>query len=315
MRPYGLIDLHCDTLTECKYTNTGYLDTLEDPGRVLRLSNMAEGVHWAQFYAVWIQDCYQRQEAMDFFRRSADNFDRQMKKFSNLGVPCQTMEEGEAAWAQGKRAAILTIEDGAVLGGRLENAAYVRSRGVRCMTIVWNGINEIGSGHSSESGLTDFGKQIIPEMERLGILVDISHLNDAGVKDLFEVAEKPFIATHSNARSVCAHKRNLTDDMIREMVRRDCLIGLNYFIKFLSDDWEHVTPDDFYRHICRFFELGAEKNLALGSDYDGCTLPEFFSSPEKVVENADYLLGRGLTEDQIQGIYWRNAYDFLKKNL
>ena len=116
MRPYGLIGLHCDTLTECKYTNTGYLDTLEDPGRVLRLSNMAEGVRWAQFYAVWIQDCYQRQEAMDFFRRSADNFDRQMKKFSNLVVPCQTMEEVEAAWAQGKRAAILTIEDGAVLG-------------------------------------------------------------------------------------------------------------------------------------------------------------------------------------------------------
>lgn len=110
---------------------------------------------------------------------------------------------------------------------------------------------------------------MIPELERCGILVDVSHLNDPGFYDLLEVAQKPFLATHSNARAVCGHRRNLTDEMIREMVDRDCLIGLNYFVKFLRDEGRVESLDDLYRHVSHFLELGAAKNLALGSDFDG----------------------------------------------
>ena len=152
-------------------------------------------------------------------------------------------------------------------------------------------------------------------MERCGILVDVSHLNDAGLEDVFETAEKPFVATHSNARAICAHKRNLTDAQVKEMVRRGCLIGLNYYGVFLRDDGNVRSLDDLYRHIAHFFDLGAQKDLALGSDFDGADLPECLSSPEKIAEAYGYLLSRGLTQQEIDGIFYDNARAFLRANL
>ena len=129
-----------------------------------------------------------------------------------------------------------------------------------------------------------------------------------------EVAQKPFTATHSNARSVAAHKRNLTDDMIREMVRRECLIGLNYFVAFLRDDRNVESLDDLYRHVDRFLSLGAEKCLALGSDFDGAQLPECLDSPAKAAGIYEYLLSRNIPEPVASGILYQNALDFFHRN-
>ena len=316
MRPYAVIDMHCDTLTECKYTNTGNPDTLDDPKRVLSLGNMPSDVKWAQFYAIWIQDENRGADAVNFFSVNADNFDRQIELFSDRVVACRSASDIEKAWADGKRAAILTVENGSALGGDINNVKYLHDRGVRCITLVWNFDNEIGTGvKGGDAGFKDFGRQVIPEMEKYGILADVSHLNDTGFYELLEIAAKPFVATHSNARSLCSHARNLTDDMIVQMVKRDCLIGLNYYTNFICDDGSCESPDTLYRHICRFFELGAEKNLALGSDFDGSVLPEWLNSPEKVAEFYDYIISRGLSQEQADGIFYANALGFLKKNL
>ena len=183
------------------------------------------------------------------------------------------------------------------------------------MTLTWNGENELGSGHTTTHGMTDFGRQAVHEMEDCGILVDVSHLNDAGYADLFETARRPFVATHSNARAVCSHKRNLTDDMIREMVRRGCLIGLNYCKSFITDGGTGDSPEDLYRHIEHFFKLGAYKNLALGSDFDGATLPTYLDSPEKAAALYEYFLNRGMSTELAEGILFRNAEEFFEKNL
>ena len=163
--------------------------------------------------------------------------------------------------------------------------------------------------------MSEFGKAAVREMEKENILVDVSHLNDPGFADLLEVATKPFVATHSNARALCSHERNLTDDMIREMVRRDCLIGLNYFVKFLRDDGDVKSLDDLYRHAMHFFELGARKNLALGSDFDGSVLPECLNTPAKVASFYEYLLSRGVSQEDADGVFYRNAQAFFHKNL
>ncbi len=315
MLPYGLIDLHCDTLADWKYANTGNPDTLDDPERVLSLSSMPKETHWAQFYAVFIPDEEQGQAAVDYFEKNRINFERQMEKFSDRVAPCRTAADMEDAWAAGKTAAFLTIENGTPINGDLSRIKVLAEQGVRCLTLVWNGDYEIGSGHTTEKGLTEFGKAVVKEMEKQGILIDVSHLNDAGFADLLEVATKPFVATHSNARAVCGHKRNLTDDMIREMVKRNCLIGLNYFIKFLEDDGVVDSLDSLYRHIEHFFELGAQKNLALGSDYDGATLPDCLNTPAKAAGIYEYLLSRGMSEELAQGIMWKNAQEFFRKNL
>lgn len=315
MRPYGIIDLHCDTLTDCKYTNTGNHDTLDDPKRVLSLSNMPADVNWAQFYAIWIQDEYIGEDAVRYFDENADNFYRQMELFSDRVLPCRTFSDVENAWSCGKRAAILTVENGSAIGGDLANISHLAERGVRCVTIVWNGENEIASGNKTQNGLSPFGIEAIREFERQGILIDVSHLNDKGFYELMYLVTRPFMATHSNARSICSHERNLTDEMIKLMAERGCLIGLNYYVSFIDDDGDAKSPEKFYRHIDRFLSLGAEKNLALGSDFDGSVLPEYLNSPEKVASFYDYLLGRGLPQKVVDGIFWENASEFLKKNL
>lgn len=315
MRPFALIDLHCDTLTDWKYTTTGNPDTLDDPKRVLSLTAMPAGVHWAQFYAIFIPDEQRGQAAIEYFDFNRENFDRQMEKFSDRVAPCRSCADMEAAFSQNKTAAFLTIENGSALAGDLSRVQVLADAGVRAMTLVWNGENEIGSGHTTDHGLSDFGKAVIPEMERLGILVDVSHLNDPGFFDLLEVAKKPFLATHSNARAIAGHKRNLTDEMIREMVRRGCLIGLNYFVKFLQDDGEVKSLDDLYRHVCHFFDLGTSKNLALGSDFDGAVLPECLNTPAKAAGIYEYLLSRGVSQELADGILYQNARRFFAEHL
>ena len=314
MRPYALIDLHCDTLTDCKYA-AGNPDTLDDPKRVLSLSAIPDDVHWAQFFAIFIPDEERGRAAIDYFGQNHRNFVRQMKRFSDRVSPSRGLGDMEAAFAQSKTAAFLTVENGSVLAGDLSRVRVLAEAGVCAITLVWNGENEIGSGHGTGHGLSAFGRAVIPEMERCGILVDVSHLNDQGFEDLLEVAQKPFLATHSNARAVAGHRRNLTDEMIREMVRRGCLIGLNYFVSFLRDGGEVTSLDDLYRHIVHFLELGASKNLALGSDFDGAALPDCLNTPQKAAEAYGYLLARGIGQKQADGIFYQNARRFFAENL
>lgn len=315
MRPYAIIDLHCDTLTDCMYAASEIPDTLDDPARSLSLSNIPEDVHWAQFFAVFLPDRLRGEEAVRLFDASHENFERQMQKFSSRVSPCRNVADMERAWAAGKTAAFLSVENGSAFAGDLSRIEKLKRQGVCAVTLTWNGENELGSGNVTDRGLTDFGRAAVREMERCGILVDVSHLNDAGLEDVFETAEKPFVATHSNARAICEHKRNLTDAQVKEMVRRGCLIGLNYYGVFLRDDGNVRSLDDLYRHIAHFFDLGAQKDLALGSDFDGADLPECLSSPEKIAEVYDYLLSRGLTQQEIDGIFYDNARAFLRANL
>lgn len=315
INPYALIDLHCDTLTDWKYTSTGNPDTLDDPKRVLSLSSIPKDVHWAQFYAIFIPDKIRGQDAINYFEFNRDSFYRQMKQFSDRVMPCRTADDMKLAWNKGKTAAFLTVENGSALAGELSRAKILADEGVKAITLVWNGENELGSGHTTEHGLSDIGKAMISELEKQKIIVDISHLNDSGFYDLLKFAKKPFIASHSNARSICSHKRNLTDDMIKEMVQRDCIIGLNYFVKFIKDDGDVKGLDDLFRHVEHFFKLGAEKNLALGSDFDGAVLPKCLNTPSNAAGLYQYFLSKGLSQEQTQAIMYKNAQRFFEKHL
>ncbi len=315
LQPYALIDLHCDTLTDWDYTSTGNPDTLDDPKRVLSLTSIPDSVHWAQFYAIFIPDEERGHKAIDYYEYNRNSFYRQMEQFSDRVLPCRTAADMKSAWKQGKTAAFLTVENGSALAGDLNRVKLLADDGIRAMTLVWNGENEIGSGHVTDHGLSAFGKITIPEMEKEGIIVDISHLNDVGFEDLLKVAKKPFMASHSNARAICSHKRNLTDEMIIEMVKRNCLIGLNYFVKFICDNGEVKSLDDLFLHIEHFFQLGAEKILALGSDFDGAVLPECLNTPAAAAGLYNYLISKGLSQEQAEGIMYKNAQKFFEEHL
>lgn len=336
MNPYALIDLHCDTLTaltpeDChllaslrspakkaeavtalakRVRNT---NTLDLPGRHFSLSAVPKEVHWCQCCAIFIPDELHGEEAIAYYDLHQRSFHRQLEALSHKVLPCRTAGEVESAWAAGKTAAILTVENGSVLAGRLERVETLAQDGVRMVTLTWNGENEIGSGHTTDHGLSPFGREAVQALERQGILVDVSHLNDQSFEDLLHVAKQPFVASHSNARSICGHKRNLTDEQILEMVRRGCLIGLNYSQDFLRTGTRPAALDDLYRHVEHFLKLGAERCLALGSDADGTDVPPGLDGPERFAGLYQYFLSRGLSRRQAEGILWKNALNFFRK--
>ena len=248
-------DMHCDTLTR-RYQKGVEMDSLDLEENVIALSKVPEDQRYGQFFAIFVPDSLRGQDAVDFFLENAHQFHRQCQKFSGRLAACRSYHDAVAAWEDNKVAGILTIEGGAAFGGDLDNVALARDLGVRACTLTWNGVNELASGSvDPEMHLTDFGRDCIREMESSNIIVDVSHLNDPGFYDVLRVAKRPFIATHSNARAVANHSRNLTDDMIREMIQMGGLIGLNFYIQFLNEDGAKATMDDLFRHAEHILEL------------------------------------------------------------
>lgn len=305
----GAFDLHCDTLTE------GAGDTINDPKCVLTLDKMPRDRDWVQLYAIFIPDRFRGQPAIDYFEKHVASFRRQTDKYAERVKRIERGSDIAEVVGTERMGAMLAVEGGAALAGDIKRVQTLYDAGVRCMTLVWNGENEIASGNVTDKGFTDFGYEVIPEMERLHMIVDVSHLNDHGFDDLIKVAKRPFIATHSNARAVAPHLRNLRDDQIREIVARKGLIGLNFFVAFLREDRNVTSLDDLWRHAERILSLGGEHTLALGSDFDGATLPECLDSCEKIYDIADCLLSHGLTQEQTDNVMFNNARRFFEANL
>ena len=309
----AVFDLHCDTLTRHLYRpHEEEPDILDDPHYHLALRKIPAGTPWVQCFAVFMPDGKRGEEAAAFFDRTAAGFYRQAERHKDRLTPCRSPAAMEEAVRQGKCAALLTIEGGSALAGKLERVKTVYDAGVRMMTLTWNGPNELASGHDTANGFSPFGREAVAEMERQGIIVDVSHLNDRGFEELLGFAQKPFAASHSNARAVCGHRRNLPDEYIREMVRREGLIGLNFCREFLSNDCRG-SLDDLYRQVCHFLDLGAEKCLALGSDYDGADFHPDLDSVEKSLGIGDYLTAHGIPRETADGICFDNAWRFFEK--
>ena len=307
MAARAVFDLHCDTLTALMSSGRR-ADTLDDPDSAFSLSRIPRGLLWAQCCAVFVPDGLSPGGAAaccDLHRRS---FLRQAEALPRARA-CRTAEEIRRVWAEEKTALILTVENGAALAGRLDRLAELAGDGMRMMTLTWNGENELGAGNAVCRGLSPFGRSVVREMERLDVVPDVSHLNDAGFRDVLETARRPFAASHSNARAVCPHPRNLADWQIREMAGRGCLIGLNYYSPFLRDDGRPAGLDDLCRHAGHILSLGGENCLALGSDFDGATMPPCLDRCDRVpalVSVLEARFGRELAEK----IAWRNALAF-----
>ena len=311
----GMFDLHCDTLTRSLYRPAapGH-GPLNEPSAQLSLDRMPAGKRWVQCYAVFVPDDKRGAEGAAFFDHWAAVFAREMEREAHRVGWCRSGRELTETLDAGKFAALLTVEGGSALGGELERVETLWNAGVRMMTLTWNGKNELASGHDTAEGFSAFGREAVAAMEEKGILVDVSHLNDRGFEELLGIAKKPFVASHSNARSVCRHRRNLPDDFIREMVKRQGLIGLNYCQSFLSDEGRG-NLEDLWRHVERFLELGAEKCLALGSDYDGTDIHSDLDSVEKALGLYDFLIRRGLPEETAEDILFGNAWRFFQAAL
>ena len=301
-----VFDLHCDTITECCKNNVA----LYDNDMHLSLKRMAEFEAYTQIFAVWIRDEMRGDVARQYFDRVADYFYKEIEEntniFSLFGDEQKTKVKG-----------ILSVEGGSACGGTLEGLTHLYNRGVKLITLTWNSPNEIASGAFSEGGFTSFGKGFVKKAEEYGIILDVSHLNRESFYDFIKISNKPFVASHSNADIVenpKGRKRNLTDEQIKLIKERNGIIGLNFCRNFLESDGLFGV-DSFVRQLEHFLSLGCENNIALGSDYDGCSIHSDFFGVEKLFGVYNTLFEKGYHKELLDKLFYKNAQRFFKENL
>ena len=304
MKPISVFDAHCDTISRCYYLHEGLRCNTGD----LSLEKTERFARYCQFFALWTTKEYTDGDGCtmeEAYHTLLGCFRAQMACNSDKIIQCRTAQDVEQAHRCGKAAAFLTVEGAALLGcdpARMDQAAI---DGVTAINLTWNYANAL-SGSSKEQperGLSTVGRDFVRKMEDLHILVDVSHLSEAGFWDVAEIASRPFIASHSNAKSVWNHTRNLTNEQITAIIENQGVIGLNFYEGFVggSRDLDMVRA-----HLDRILELGGAGNVALGGDWDGFDLIGVLPAIDSLPRLYEHLLLRGYEETVVQNLFYNN---------
>lgn len=332
------IDLHCDTISVlADYPQTGDLakNTLE-----IDLDKLERGHCFIQDFALYVDmgavdDVWARYEALlGEYRKQHALYGSRMHKILSA-------KDIDICREEGKIGSMLSIEEGGVLGGSLEKLRQVYEDGVRLITLTWNYPNEIGWPNKMEGedkGLTERGWEIVEEMGRLHMIVDTSHLNDTGTRELLLHAGRAPVASHSDARAVTEHSRNLPDDLLKLYGERGGLIGLNFSNHFLGSPFVPFQHDlsnpyvahfaeagngmaqvsrieDLVRHGLYMIDKAGEDTICIGTDFDGVEPALEIRDASHMPRLADAFLAAGLTETQVEKLFWRNAERYLRDML
>lgn len=312
---FPVFDLHCDTALALLGESVNEAGSLKKNALHIDLERAAALEGYCQCFACFTTPMMQEWNGVSpivVFERELATIQREVDKNKRLIRFAYSADEVEANREAGKMSAILTIEGPAGFGfdpALLENLHQI---GFRISTLGWNEENELTGSNVTGGGLTDKGREYVKEAQRLGILVDVSHISDEGFWNIMDITDAPVIATHSNSRALCGHSRNLTDDMFRAICRTGGVAGINQYADFLGNA---PTLDTVCDHIFRFLELDPDgTHVALGGDLDGCeAFAEGFTGIESYPALADCLLRRGAGETLVRNIFWNNALNVLRR--
>lgn len=309
---YSLIDGHCDTIVKLLrdkgnlYCNNKHLD-------IKRLKEYQSAL---QFFAIWLNPSFYP-IALKQTIKSIDFYYQQVGLNKEFITHVNTYEEICKNKTEGKVSALLSLEGGEALEGELSSLRMFYRLGVRAMTLTWNHRNELADGvaeRETKGGLTVFGKEVVKEMNRLGMIVDVSHLSEAGFCDVEKIAEKPYIASHSNAKAICDVPRNLSDTQIKAIAERGGMIGINLYPPFVAKK-EKVNIEDIMLHIDYIIKLVGADILGLGCDFDGIDSSPIdicqVSDIKKLLEQIERKYGASIAEKIAEKNYMR----FLKEIL
>lgn len=309
-----VFDLHCDTALALLGKIGNEAGNLKHNSLHIDLDRAAKLEAYCQCFACFTTPDMQQWMKVSpivVFERELATIQREVDKHKRMIRLAYCAEDVEANRDSGKMSAILTIEGPAGFDFDPELLENLHQIGFRMSTLGWNEKNVLTGSNVTGGGLTDKGREYVKEAQRLGILVDVSHISDEGFWDIMEITQAPVVASHSNSRFVCNHSRNLTDDMFRAICRTGGVAGINQYAEFLG---EHPTLDTVCDHVLHLLELDPDgKHIALGGDLDGCeAFSEGFEGIQSYPSLAQRLLERGLTEDMIRDIFWNNALNVLR---
>ena len=344
------IDMHCDTIFELQKQGI----SLRENDLHIDLKKLKEADSLVQNFALYVplREIDKNNNNNDITPADknplkdvltlADVYYEELESNKDMIAPVFTYEDIEKNEKAGKLSALLTVEEGGVCLGSLSVLRMLHRLGVRMMTLTWNFPNEIGYPNvdlgklrdismSSKNvapveftkadtihGLTETGIAFVEEMNRLGMIVDVSHLSDAGFYDVLKYSKKPFVASHSNARSVCSAVRNLTDDMIKKLGESGGVTGLNFCKAFLAteDVWKAnpYTMEVIAKHAKHIANIGGIECLGLGSDFDGIATNEGIPNATYMPKLFDLLKKNGFTENDLEKICYKNVLRVYKEN-
>ncbi len=308
---FPVFDLHCDTANELVGDGICQFGNLKRNGTHIDLERASTLPGYAQCFACFTTTDM-KPSPVDHFERKLTAVLRELDKNRDRIRQVYSAAQIEDNRKNGIMSAILTIEGPAGFGfdpALLEDLYKV---GFRMTTLGWNENNPLTGSHITGGGLTDLGRTYVKEAQKLGMIVDVSHISDEGFWDILDITEAPVIASHSNSRSQWAVSRNLTDDMFRQICRTGGVAGINLYSKFLGEQPDLDTVCD---HIFHFMELDPEgKHISLGGDLDGCEmLPAGVNGIQDYPVLAQRLLERGLDEKTVYNIFWNNAIGVIER--
>lgn len=296
---YKVCDAHCDTLSHLVSGGT-----LENA--TITPERLAAGGVSLQVFALFAT-----------YGRGIEPYEKARRMLSAAGeFPVPVLTGALPAALPDAPTGVFSIEGGEILQGSLERfAEFDAAARVRMIALTWNFENEIGhpAKNGPEGGLKPFGLSLVREMNRKGVLCDVSHLNEAGFWDVIEHSALPPVASHSNARALCEHTRNLTEAQIRAVIEKKGYIGVNFYSAFLANG-RAATLEDVYRHVDAILQLGGEDVVGFGSDFDGIDAwPEGLANPADFPALLNFLAARGgYAPEVLEKIAGGNLFRVLK---
>ncbi|MCL1992317.1 MAG: dipeptidase [Spirochaetes bacterium] len=323
------IDMHCDTLMEMAKLRSKPGETLGKNSCGVDFEGMKHGGSLAQFFAVFLASG----EAFEHFGMEALADDVYIKALYEIFTKDIAANAGMISFARsysdlleneknGKMSAFLTFEDGRAIDGSLDKLKMYYDMGFRLITLTWNSKNCFGSPNSDDAqimkeGLTGFGHQAVEAMNELGMIVDVSHLSDGGFWDVVKTCKKPFVASHSNARALSPHRRNISDDMIKALADAGGCMGICFVPQFLDSKMstENSTVKDMVAHALHIKNVGGINCVALGSDLDGTNGNLEINNIAKMPLLLDALKNAGFTHAELEAVAYGNALRVIKESM
>ena len=312
---FPVFDLHCDTALALLGESMNEAGELRKNEHHIDLERASALDGYAQCFACFTTPSMQewaKTSPVVIFERELATIQREVDRNKDLISIAYSSGEIEENRENGKMSAILTLEGTAGIGYDPELLTDLQAIGFRIASLGWNEKNPLTGSHVTGGGLTDQGREFVKEAQRLGILIDVSHISDEGFWDIIRITQAPIVATHSNSRSVWNNSRNLTDDMFRAIVETGGVAGYNACADFTG---ENPTLDTVCDHIFHFMELDPTgRHIALGGDLDGVShMPAGFEGVQSWPALAARLMERGMNEETVRDIYWNNVLGVMKR--
>ena len=317
-----VVDMHCDTMKVILEKRDANLNIdLKSNDLHVDVDKMKKGDYMLQVFAAFTD--MKQEDSLIECMRTIDLFHNEIEKNKDdIGLVLK-YEDILDNMKKNKMSALLSIEEGACCKGKIELLRNFYRLGVRMMTLTWNYENELAFPNQIiddklilDRGLKREGFEFIEEMERLKIVIDVSHLSDGGFYDILNNTKKPFVASHSNARSICGHRRNLTDDMIKKLADRGGVMGINFYSCFLEQNATSKSEakiEDMINHIKHIRNIGGIEVIGLGSDFDGIDCQVEIKNASKMQILAEKLKKEGFTHNEIEHIFYKNVLNLFKE--